>query len=1374
MSSPVTVLGVTVLWPTTGDINYSASTLQLQELLASAVEPIADLYNPNGPGGVGNLGYSDAGELTLNGVPVASAGTVTSVAVASATDLTVSGSPITTSGTINLDLTTTGVTPGAYTLSNVTVDSKGRITSISSGSSTVTPPAGANTQIQFNNSGVFGASANLTWDGTQQTIGGNLSFSGNARRIRPSTDVLANRLAFQSSATNGNTVVEFIPNGTSVTANVNFNQSSDTANTSLLSIGHNASGGFIAQTIRGTGTPQNLSITSAAGPTLVQLTPQNNLRLGNAVSPLATTATDGFPYIPIMSGVPTGVPTTVGSSAPLVVDTTNNQLRFYSSGAWRTPGTGTVTSVTVNGTAGNISSTGSPITSSGTITLDLENTLVSPGNYTSANITVDAKGRITSAANGSQGVWGAITGDIEDQTDLINIFSALGTAVLSTGVTNSNDTIGLIALNDTTLRFKAVTQAVFYDLIPTGINNAIRTFPQTDYPLASLPGIVADGIYIRFVGKNEAGAVIVSSSTFALDETTLQFGYIIVKRVGGVITFLDGAAGPRNIFTWPDFAGDNAALNTFLTPESDVKIIPNAALTVNNTSGVVKGLSINWGTGDVNTRPVTSAATTTFITINPSTALAITSPTPGTAVQVTQYWNGAAMTTMGNANNASVQRFLLTVAGNIIQQVGETFYTTLDDAVAAIGAAPFTNLLPADTLVELCRFAARRGATNLASAADAVFSYGGGTAGGGGTGAGTVTSVAIAGNQGVSSAGGPITTTGTITIGLGNITPTTVSTGDTTVAGNLTLSGASRFIRGDFSNATPTNKTNFQTSTVDGTTFVNAIPNGTGTGAGWSALNSNTVNYSAAVLYSSATDYGLLSAINGTGTALPMLFIQNGLRGICIDTSANVVIGGTSALATNSTGRFLWTNAMAGVPTGVPIFPTGYTAGGKAPITVDTTNNRLYFYSGGQWHSPLMTAGTVTSVNVAGVPGRITSSGGPITSSGTITMDLETSGVSQGSYTNANITVDAFGRITTAANGSAPLTPPAGGTNQVQYNNAGVFGASSDFTFSDVSDTLTIGAVTGTGTLALGNSSTTIVGNNTSLTLNQNTTIAGNLNFSGNTRRITGDMTNATIANRTIVQTSTVNGYTGLSVIPNGTSQTAQLELYANSNPTNTVSLIAFATGTHTGISSGITGTGTYGPMVFFSGSGGITGLTIDILGNVIIGGNTTGLATTATARFAYINSMAGTPTGVPTVPNGFSGAMNGKSPITVDITNGKIYFYSNSVWHDPTVIEQTIQTANYTTTQFDAGRHILHPSADTTARVFTIASNASVPYQIGTTLMFVNQNAAGVISIDIASDTMRLAGAGTTGVRQLAANGIATALKITSTEWIINGTGLT
>jgi hypothetical protein len=91
-----------------------------------------------------------------------------------------------------------------------------------------------------------------------------------------------------------------------------------------------------------------------------------------------------------------------------------------------------------------------------------------------------------------------------------------------------------------------------------------------------------------------------------------------------------------------------------------------------------------------------------------------------------------------------------------------------------------------------------------------------------------------------------------------------------------------------------------------------------------------------------------------------------------------------------------------------------------------------------------------------------------------------------------------------------------------------------------------------------------------------------------------------------------------------------------------------------------------------------------------------------------------------------------------------------------------------------DAGKQIFHPSADTTARTWTIAANASVAYTVGTAITFINQNAAGVITIAITSDTMRLAGAGTTGNRTLAANGVATAVKVTSTEWIISGTGLT
>jgi hypothetical protein len=106
--------------------------------------------------------------------------------------------------------------------------------------------------------------------------------------------------------------------------------------------------------------------------------------------------------------------------------------------------------------------------------------------------------------------------------------------------------------------------------------------------------------------------------------------------------------------------------------------------------------------------------------------------------------------------------------------------------------------------------------------------------------------------------------------------------------------------------------------------------------------------------------------------------------------------------------------------------------------------------------------------------------------------------------------------------------------------------------------------------------------------------------------------------------------------------------------------------------------------------------------------------------------------------------------------------------------VRQNSKSAAYTLVLSDDGKHIFHPSADTTARIWTIPANATVAFSIGTAITFVNQNGAGVITIAITTDTMRLAGAGTTGSRTLAANGMATALKVTATEWIIGGTGLT
>lgn len=104
--------------------------------------------------------------------------------------------------------------------------------------------------------------------------------------------------------------------------------------------------------------------------------------------------------------------------------------------------------------------------------------------------------------------------------------------------------------------------------------------------------------------------------------------------------------------------------------------------------------------------------------------------------------------------------------------------------------------------------------------------------------------------------------------------------------------------------------------------------------------------------------------------------------------------------------------------------------------------------------------------------------------------------------------------------------------------------------------------------------------------------------------------------------------------------------------------------------------------------------------------------------------------------------------------------------------LQQNSQSAAYTTVMEDRNKQILHPASDNNARTFTIDSNANVPYPVGTSLTFINL--VNTLTIGITSDTLILAGAGTTGSRTLAANGMATALKVAATTWIINGTGLT
>lgn len=105
-------------------------------------------------------------------------------------------------------------------------------------------------------------------------------------------------------------------------------------------------------------------------------------------------------------------------------------------------------------------------------------------------------------------------------------------------------------------------------------------------------------------------------------------------------------------------------------------------------------------------------------------------------------------------------------------------------------------------------------------------------------------------------------------------------------------------------------------------------------------------------------------------------------------------------------------------------------------------------------------------------------------------------------------------------------------------------------------------------------------------------------------------------------------------------------------------------------------------------------------------------------------------------------------------------------------VVPLVSKSADYTLAITDAGFTILHPSSDANSRTFTIPSNASVPFDVGTVVTWYNDS-ANSCTIAITTDTLTKAGTGTTGSVTLPSKAIATAQKITSTSWVITGNGI-
>jgi hypothetical protein len=217
--------------------------------------------------------------------------------------------------------------------------------------------------------------------------------------------------------------------------------------------------------------------------------------------------------------------------------------------------------------------------------------------------------------------------------------------------------------------------------------------------------------------------------------------------------------------------------------------------------------------------------------------------------------------------------------------------------------------------------------------------------------------------------------------------------------------------------------------------------------------------------------------------------------------------------------------------------------------------------------------------------------------------------------------------------------------------------------------------------------------------------------------------------------------------------------------------------------STGLTA-GTSGGVLAYTASGTLASSAVLAANALVIGGGA-GVAPSTTTTGTGVLTFLGTPS-----------SANLAAAVTDETGSGALVFATSPTLVTPALgtpasgvlsactvdgtdavgfrnIPQNSQSADYTLVLADAGKHIFHPVGDNNARTFTIPANSSVAYPIGTAITFINMAVANV-TIAITTDTLTLSSAGTTGSRTLATNGSATCIKITSTSWLISGSGLT
>jgi len=128
-------------------------------------------------------------------------------------------------------------------------------------------------------------------------------------------------------------------------------------------------------------------------------------------------------------------------------------------------------------------------------------------------------------------------------------------------------------------------------------------------------------------------------------------------------------------------------------------------------------------------------------------------------------------------------------------------------------------------------------------------------------------------------------------------------------------------------------------------------------------------------------------------------------------------------------------------------------------------------------------------------------------------------------------------------------------------------------------------------------------------TTGANTFAGTTTQFTGTAARIQGDFSNATFANRTYFQDKTTNNSTGVTALPNGTSQIAAFSATNNSDPTNAAYFGIGVNATTATLTSSITGSGTALPLTILVGASGTEAARFTTAGNYLLGSASSSVA---------------------------------------------------------------------------------------------------------------------------------------------------------------------